>query len=206
MCVCMSLALQGKNKLFVWLPREYVHLADPLRIKGTGSRGSWDCFWRLSLSAENTTYSMCLSLVFASFFSLPEVGIISKEKESQSRVTVALTAEVHVYRESHASKLCRCRGNHYQTCHSQALNISSTGVERSSRIEWDCTIGTVLYCMFADSILPPVEGFYCTRPIQCLASSEILTPHPLTARRVCILRLWCWGRTHSLGAEWVGGQ
>ncbi len=30
----------GKNKLFVWLPREYVHLADPLRIKGTGSRGS----------------------------------------------------------------------------------------------------------------------------------------------------------------------
>jgi hypothetical protein len=30
-----------------------------------------------------------------------------------------------------------------------------------------------------------VEGLYCKRPIQCLASSEILTPHPLTARRVC---------------------
>ncbi len=30
-----------------------------------------------------------------------------------------------------------------------------------------------------------VEGLYCTRPIQCLASSEILTPHPLTAWRVC---------------------
>ncbi len=29
------------------------------------------------------------------------------------------------------------------------------------------------------------EGLYCKRPIQCLASSEILTPHPLTARRVC---------------------
>jgi hypothetical protein len=31
-----------------------------------------------------------------------------------------------------------------------------------------------------------VEGLYCKRPIQCLASSEILTPppHPLTARRV----------------------
>ncbi len=29
-----------------------------------------------------------------------------------------------------------------------------------------------------------VEGLYCKRPIQCLASSEILTP-PLTARRVC---------------------
>jgi hypothetical protein len=30
-----------------------------------------------------------------------------------------------------------------------------------------------------------VEGLYCKRPIQCLASSEILTPHPLTAPRVC---------------------
>ncbi len=31
-----------------------------------------------------------------------------------------------------------------------------------------------------------VERLYCKRPIQCLASSEILTSHPLTARRVCI--------------------
>ncbi len=30
-----------------------------------------------------------------------------------------------------------------------------------------------------------VEGLYCKRPIQCLASSELLTPYPLTARRVC---------------------
>ncbi len=30
-----------------------------------------------------------------------------------------------------------------------------------------------------------VEGLYCKRPTQCLASSEILTPHPLTARRMC---------------------
>ncbi len=30
-----------------------------------------------------------------------------------------------------------------------------------------------------------VEGLYCKRPIQCLASFEILTPHPLNARRVC---------------------
>jgi hypothetical protein len=52
-----------------------------------------------------------------------------------------------------------------------------------------------------------VEGLYCKRPIQCLASSEILTPRPLTARRVCTLpRLWCGGRTHSLGGEGVGGQ
>jgi hypothetical protein len=31
----------------------------------------------------------------------------------------------------------------------------------------------------------PVEGLYCKRPIPCLASSKILTPHPVTARRVC---------------------
>jgi hypothetical protein len=31
----------------------------------------------------------------------------------------------------------------------------------------------------------PVERLYCKRPILCLASSKILTPHPLTARRVC---------------------
>jgi hypothetical protein len=30
-----------------------------------------------------------------------------------------------------------------------------------------------------------VERLYCKRPIQCLASSKILTPHTLTARRVC---------------------
>ncbi len=31
-------------------------------------------------------------------------------------------------------------------------------------------------------ILRIVEGLYCERPIQCLASSEILTPpHPITA-------------------------
>jgi len=36
-----------------------------------------------------------------------------------------------------------------------------------------------------------VERLYCKRPIQCLASSKILTPHPLTARRVCTPCLWC---------------
>jgi hypothetical protein len=44
-----------------------------------------------------------------------------------------------------------------------------------------------------------VEGLYCKRPIQCMASSEILTPHPLTARRVC-------GGAHSVGGEVVGGS
>ncbi len=54
-------------------------------------------------------------------------------------------------------------------------------------------------------IVKNVEGLYCKRPIQCLASSELLTPHPLT-RRVCTPppRLWYGGRTHSLGGEGVG--
>jgi hypothetical protein len=30
-----------------------------------------------------------------------------------------------------------------------------------------------------------VEGLYCTRPIQCLATSELLSPHPLVPWRVC---------------------
>ncbi len=55
--------------------------------------------------------------------------------------------------------------------------------------------------------VPCVEGFYCKRPIQCLASSEIFAPHPLTARRVCtpppLVR--CGVRTHSLGGEGEGG-
>ncbi len=53
----------------------------------------------------------------------------------------------------------------------------------------------------------PVERLYCKRPIQCLASSKILTPpHHPTAWRLCTPRLWCGGRTHSLGGEGVGGQ
>jgi hypothetical protein len=48
------------------------------------------------------------------------------------------------------------------------------------------------------------RGINCKRPIQCLASSEILTTRPLTDRRVYPPRLWCGGRTHSLGGEGVG--
>jgi hypothetical protein len=50
----------------------------------------------------------------------------------------------------------------------------------------------------------PVERLFCKRPIQFLASSKILTPHPLTARRVCIPpppAFGCGGRTHLLGRE-----
>jgi hypothetical protein len=50
-----------------------------------------------------------------------------------------------------------------------------------------------------------VEGLYCKRPIQCLASSKILTPHPLTARSVST-PLWCGGRTHSWVERGWGGS
>jgi hypothetical protein len=49
------------------------------------------------------------------------------------------------------------------------------------------------------------KRLYCKRPILWLASSELLTPIPLTARRVCTTRLWCGGRTHWLGGEGGGG-
>jgi len=53
-----------------------------------------------------------------------------------------------------------------------------------------------------------VEGLYCKRPIQCLASSKILTPPPphCPASVYPPPRLWCGGRTHSLGGKGVGGQ
>ncbi len=53
---------------------------------------------------------------------------------------------------------------------------------------------------------PTVEGLYCKRPIQCLASSEMLTPHPLTPGECVPPRLWCGRRTHSLSGEGVRGQ
>ncbi len=55
---------------------------------------------------------------------------------------------------------------------------------------------SVLVCL----CVPPVEGLYCKRPIQCLASSEILTPHPLTARRVCTPPAFGAGGGHT---RWV---
>jgi hypothetical protein len=44
-----------------------------------------------------------------------------------------------------------------------------------------------------DNSISGVEGLYCKRPIQCLASSEILTPHDAGE-----------GHMHSLGGEGVG--
>ncbi len=54
-----------------------------------------------------------------------------------------------------------------------------------------------------------VEWLYCKRPIQCLASSELLNPTPHRPASVIVyppLRLWCGGRTHSLVGEGVGGS
>ncbi len=58
----------------------------------------------------------------------------------------------------------------------------------------------VLYCMYC------AEGLYCKRPIQCLASSEILTPTPSPPGECVPPCLWCGGSKHTLGGEGVGGQ
>ncbi len=53
-----------------------------------------------------------------------------------------------------------------------------------------------------------VERLYCKRPIQCLASSKILTPPPPHCPASVYPpspRLWWGGRTHSLGGDWRGG-
>jgi hypothetical protein len=58
-------------------------------------------------------------------------------------------------------------------------------------------------CLFGcRKIAGLVEGLYCNRPIQCLASSEILTPpHPLTAWRVLVR-----GEDTLAGWRWGGGS
>jgi hypothetical protein len=91
-------------------------------------------------------------------------------------------------------------------------------LERHHHVQEDdsqeTTADTTLSSRHADQLLRlSVERLDCKRPILWLASSKILTPAPLTARRVCSVpstppppRLWCGGRTHSLGGEGVGGQ
>jgi hypothetical protein len=52
-----------------------------------------------------------------------------------------------------------------------------------------------------------VERLYCKRPILFLSSSTILTSHPPhRPPSVPPPRLWCGGRTHSLGGERGGGS
>ncbi len=50
-----------------------------------------------------------------------------------------------------------------------------------------------------------VAGLYCKRPIQCLASSKILTPHSLDARRVCTPPPFGAGEGHTRWMERGGG-
>jgi hypothetical protein len=50
-----------------------------------------------------------------------------------------------------------------------------------------------------------VERLYCKRPILRLASSKILTPHPLTARRVCPPPAFGAGGGHTRWVEWGWG-
>ncbi len=56
-------------------------------------------------------------------------------------------------------------------------------------------------------IQPTVEGLYCKRPIQCLASSEILTPHPPhRPASVYPPPLWCGGRDTLARGRRGGGS
>ncbi len=59
------------------------------------------------------------------------------------------------------------------------------------------------------SILQIIEGLYYQRPMQCLASSKLL-PSPPPDRPGSVYppppRLWCGGKTHSLGVEGAGQQ
>ncbi len=50
-----------------------------------------------------------------------------------------------------------------------------------------------------------VEGLYCKRPIQYLASSELLTPQPLTAHRVSTVYLPAFGAGEDTLAGVRGG-
>jgi hypothetical protein len=57
------------------------------------------------------------------------------------------------------------------------------------------------------NIIKRVEGLYCKRPIQCLASSEILTPHPSTPGVHCTPPpAFGAGGGHTRWVEGVGGQ
>ncbi len=53
---------------------------------------------------------------------------------------------------------------------------------------------------------PPVEGLNGKRPIQCLASSKILIPEALTARRVCTFAFGAGGGHTRWVQRGVGGQ
>ncbi len=82
-------------------------------------------------------------------------------------------------------------------CSKQRLNVFLVG------FSWPFS------CPRKHPFVDPVERLYFKMPIQCLASSKILTHIPSPPGE-CVpwlpSRLWCGGRTHSLGGERVGGN
>ncbi len=63
-----------------------------------------------------------------------------------------------------------------------------------------------IYMNFESQKICFADRLYCKRPIQCLASSKILTPHPLTARRVCTLPPLVRGKNTLAGWRVGGGS
>ncbi len=61
-------------------------------------------------------------------------------------------------------------------------------------------------CKFKEMRGCTVVGLYCKRPIQCLASSELSTPHSLTALRVCTLPPLVRGEDTLAGWRGAGGS
>ncbi len=72
----------------------------------------------------------------------------------------------------------------------------------------DRKVASIAVSAAGRGLFQPYRDYYCKRPILCLASSKILTPHPplRPASMLCIPpRLCCGGRTHSPGGEGDGG-
>jgi hypothetical protein len=85
-----------------------------------------------------------------------------------------------------------------------SIGVNCKNVKTMKRVHAESCISSYSFtlCLFSRNG-GCVERLKCKRPLQCLAYSEILTPHPLNARRVCypppLVR-----REYSL-AGWRGG-
>ncbi len=62
------------------------------------------------------------------------------------------------------------------------------------------------FLKFVKRMADTVERIYCKRPILCLSSSKILTPHPPHRPASVYQPPLVRGRTHSLGGEGGGGS
>jgi hypothetical protein len=90
LCVCMSLALQGKTNYLFGFQENMFILPILCALKGQGhevlENVSEGC------SSLLKTSSMRLSLVLLLFFSLPEMSIKSKERERQRYIVTSAAA------------------------------------------------------------------------------------------------------------------